>query len=331
MKKSVQVILWIFAAAMITALVFAVPSGSMLSEYQDQWMEYAWDSEGLIRLLIPSALAEETPAALPIDFTPGMTPNPDAYSEEGYSDDSITVQLETREDEGVVWRIARVEVKDASQLRTGIAGAKVSSSKTSLVSSMAEKYNAVIAISGDYYANDPTKTSFEYRMGQKIRAKGNRVKDILIIDEKGDFHTFIKSDKDKLEAFYNSGRQIVNAFTFGPALVSEGNLVTCDTGYGYNPNGKEPRMAIGQTGPLSYVMVLAEGRNKDSEGVTHQELADFMFDLGCLEAFNLDGGNTATMVFGDGYYQTARSATNERPQSDCIYFATTVDPATWSK
>lgn len=90
-------------------------------------------------------------------------------------------------------------------------------------------------------------------------------------------------------------------------------------------------MAIGQTGPLSYVLVLAEGRNKDSEGVTHQELADFMFDLGCVEAFNLDGGNTATMVFNDGYYQTGRSSTNERAQSDCIYFATTVDPATWSK
>ena len=90
-------------------------------------------------------------------------------------------------------------------------------------------------------------------------------------------------------------------------------------------------MAIGQTGPLSYVLVLAEGRNKDSEGVTHQELADFMFDLGCIEAFNLDGGNTATMVFNGGYYQTGRSSTNERAQSDCIYFATAVDPATWSK
>ena len=260
-----------------------------------------------------------------------MTPNPAAYSEDGYEDASISVRLETREEEGVVWRIAWVTVKDASQLRTGIAGNKVSSSKTSLVSSMAQKYNAVIAISGDYYINDPAKTSFEYRMGQKIRSKANHKKDLLIIDENGDFHTFVKCDADKMAAFIASGRQIVNAFTFGPALVSEGTLLECSTEYGYNPNGKEPRMSIGQIGPLSYALVLAEGRNKDSEGVTHQELADFMFDLGCLEAFNLDGGNTATMVFGDGYYQTGRSATNERAQSDCIYFATTIDPATWSK
>lgn len=326
MKKSTRILLYTLTALMLLALPFLIPSGSMLSDYQDQWMEWSWDLEGLL----PAAYAEEA-ASLPIDFTPGMTPNPDAYTEEGYQDDSITVALETVEDEGVVWRIARVNIADASQLRTGIAGSKVTSSKTSLVSSMAQKYNAVIAISGDYFANDPAKTSFEYRMGQKIRNKSNKKKDILIIDENGDFHTFVKSDPDKMAAFNGSDHTIVNAFTFGPALVSEGNLLTCDTEYGYNPNGKEPRMAIGQTGPLSYVLVLAEGRNKDSEGVNHQELADFMFDLGCIEAFNLDGGNTATMVFNGGYYQTGRSSTNERAQSDCIYFATTVDPATWSK
>lgn len=326
MKKSTRILLYSLTALMLLALPFLIPSGSMLSDYQDQWIEWSWDLEGLL----PAAYAEEA-ASLPIDFTPGMTPNPDAYTEEGYRDDSITVALETVEDEGVVWRIARVNIADASQLRTGIAGNKVTSSKTSLVSSMAQKYNAVIAISGDYFANDPAKTSFEYRMGQKIRNKSNKKKDILIIDENGDFHTFVKSDPDKMAAFNGSDHTIVNAFTFGPALVSEGNLLTCDTGYGYNPTGKEPRMAIGQTGPLSYVLVLAEGRNKDSEGVTHQELADFMFDLGCIEAFNLDGGNTATMVFNGGYYQTGRSSTNERAQSDCIYFATAVDPATWSK
>ena len=324
MKKSTRILLYALTALMLLALLFLIPSGSMLSDYQDQWMEWTWDLEGLL----PTAYAET--ATLPIDFTPGMTPNPDAYTENGYQDDSITVSLETVE-EGVVWRIARISIADASQLRTGIAGNKVTSSKTSLVSSMAQKYNAVIAISGDYFANDPAKTSFEYRMGQKIRSKSNKKKDILIIDQNGDFHTFVKSDPDKMAAEIKSDEMIVNAFTFGPALVSEGNLLTCDTGYGYNPTGKEPRMAIGQTGPLSYVLVLAEGRNKDSEGVTHQELADFMFDLGCIEAFNLDGGNTATMVFNGGYYQTGRSSTNERAQSDCIYFATTVDPATWSK
>lgn len=330
MKKSIRSLLCVLLALMLLSLPLLVPSGSMLAEYQSRWLDWTWDSEALVKLLFPRALAEEAPSYdLPLDFTPGMTPNPAGYTADGYQDDSISVRLETREEDGVIWRLAFVQVKSPSQLRTGIAGSSVSSSRVALVSSMADKYNAVIAISGDYYANDPAKTTFEYRMGNKIRSKSNKKKDILIIDENGDFHLFVKSDKARMDAFNASGHTIVNAFTFGPALVSDGNPLTMDTGYGYNPTGREPRMAIGQLDTLSYVLALAEGRTEDSKGVTHQELADYMYDLGCLQAFNLDGGNTATMVFNGNYYQQ-KTVNSERAQSDFIYFATAVDPASWS-
>lgn len=333
MKKSTRICLIALVALMILSLPLVVPSGAVLNDSYAAFMDFAWDSEGLMTLLVPCAhaenAAEEAACSLPIDFTPGMKPNPAGFTEDGYQDDSITIKLETREEDGVVWRIAYVEIADASQMRTGIAGNKVSSSRTALVSSMAEKYNAVLAISGDYYVNDPNKTTFEYRMGNKVRNKSNRKKDILIIDENGDFHLFVKSDADKMAEFNKSGHTIVNAFTFGPALVIDGVLLTTDKDYGYNPNGKEPRMAIGQMDTLSYVCVLAEGRTEDSAGVTHQTLANFMYDLGCMQAFNLDGGNTATMVFNGQYYQTGKTATNERPQSDMIYFASAVDPSSW--
>lgn len=324
MKKSTRIFLCALLALMILSSTMLIPSGAMLGDYMYEWMDYSWG-------FLPVANAEEAVSySLPIDFTAGMTPNPALFTEDGYSDDSITVKLETREADGVVWRLAFVEIKDASQFRTGIAGTKVTSSRVALPSAMAEKYNAVIAISGDYYANDPAKTTYEYRMGQKIRNKRNRKKDILIIDTNGDFHLFVKSDEAEMKAFDESDLEILHAFTFGPALVKDGNLLEMDEDYGYNPNGDEPRMAIGQIDTLSYVLVLAEGRTEDSQGVTHQELADFMFDIGCLEAFNLDGGNTATMVFNGGYYQD-KTVNNERAQSDIIYFATAVDPSTWSE
>lgn len=324
MKKSTRIFLCALLALMILSSTMLIPSGAMLGDYMYEWMDYSWG-------LLPVANAEsENTYSLPIDFSAGMTPNPSLFTEEGYSDDSITVQLETREENGVVWRLAFVQIKDASQFRTGIAGTKVTSSRVALPSAMAEKYNAVIAISGDYYANDPAKTTYEYRMGQKIRNKRNRKKDILIIDTNGDFHLFVKSDEAEMNAFDESDLEILHAFTFGPALVKDGTLLEMDEDYGYNPNGDEPRMAIGQIDTLSYVLVLAEGRTEDSQGVTHQELADFMFDIGCLEAFNLDGGNTATMVYNGGYYQQ-KTVNNERAQSDIIYFATAVDPSTWSE
>ncbi len=269
------------------------------------------------------SLAEESAKTLPIDFSAGSEPDPAGWTEESYMDETITVDMETIEAEGVVWRIARITVGDASQVRTATAG-KLTSTKVAKPSSMAEAKNAIVAINGDYFSNDPNKTTYEYRMGQKIRSKTNKKKDLLIIDEKGDFHTFIKcgtdSAKAELAAYLDAGGQIINAFTFGPVLVKGGERLTMDTEYGYNPNGREPRAAIGQTGPLSYLLVVAEGRSEDSQGVTHQELADFMYEQGCVEAFNLDGGNSATLLFHGGFYMD-RTASSERAQSDIIYFA----------
>ena len=330
MKRSTKLILALLCALMILALPFTVSSGAMLgnvkfdlTEEMDEG-EDGW--EALLNLLIPSANAEEAAYALPVDFSAGMTPNPAGFTESGYQDDSITLTLEQREENGVNYCIALVTVKSATQLRTATAGS-LKSTKVANITSMAKKNNAIIAINADYFANNPTKTSFEYRMGEKIRAKANKTKDILIIDENGDFHLFVKSDADKMKEFNASGLTIVNAFTFGPALVIDGETQAIDKDYGYNPNGREPRMAIGQTGPLSYALVMAEGRTKGSEGVTQQEMADFMSALGCTQAFNLDGGNSATMVFNGEFYGSRTG--NERAQSDMIYFASAVDPASW--
>jgi len=337
MKKKVCILLCALTVIMLLALPFAVPTGSMLYDYQDQWMDWAWNSEALLRLLIPTAHAEEeAPAALPIDFTPGMQPNPAAYTETSYEDSSISVRIEHIVDEAknLSWRIAYIQIQDASQLRTGVAGNSIKSERTGVVPSMAEKYNAVIAINGDYYINDTQKKSFEYRMGQKIRSLCNANKDILIIDENGDFHIILMQNKKAQAAeiaAIEAEHQIINAFTFGPALVKDGDLVDRDVKYDFNRTGNEPRMAIGQIGPLSYVLVIAEGRGGYADGVTQQELAQFVYDeIGCLQAYNLDGGNSGTMVLGETVYKADHNTGKLRDMNDCIYFATTVDPASWS-
>jgi len=320
----------ILTLVMAMALPFLVPSGAMLDHeaarlHEELWQEDEGDDEvaaWLINWLLPGAQAEEA-ASLPMDFSPGSVPDAAGFTDSSYEDESIVVRLETIEQEGVVWRVAWVDIAHASQLRTATAGS-LTSRRTKLVSTMAQEQNAVIAINANYFVDQPEKKSFEYRMGERVRAKYNRIKDLLITDENGDFHLFVRSDKDEVQAFLDAGHSIINAFTFGPALVKDGELLSLDDDYGYNPHGDEPRMAIGQIAPLSYVLVLAEGRSANSSGVTHMELANYMFDLGCMQAFNLDGGNSATMVFNGGYYQSNRSASNERTQSDMIYFATTI-------
>lgn len=320
MKKTAALLL-ICALLLTLLLPFALPSGALIEARREEMMEAYWQEQegGLLRWLIPGARAEQQLDPLPIDFSPGREPKPDGFTETGYLDDSIELRLETIEQDGLILRVAYINIAHPSQLRTATAS-KLGSKKVALISSMAKAHNAVLAFNANYLSNDPVKTSFEYRMGERIRSKPNREKDLLIIDENGDFNLFIKSQAEEIEAFEEAGHTIVNAFTFGPALVKDGELLALNDKYGYNPHGREPRLAFGQLAPLSYIVVLAEGRRRDSEGLTQAELAQVMYDLACVQAFNLDGGNSATLVFNGGYYHIKTKA-NERAQSDMIYFA----------
>lgn len=340
MKMPVRVFLVLLCAAIIAMMPFAISSPNMLNDIKMELMNDGEDEIDFGRLVFNSAMAEDELEeetldegefashpewALPLDFTPGCEPKAEQYTENGYEDESIRVKTEHQEmDDGTKIHIAYVQIADPSQLRTGVVNPeKLGSSKTASVSALAKKYNAVIAINGDNYVDKPEKTTFEYRMTNKIRSKTNRTKDILVIDDQGDFHLFPKSQgiKEFPNELKKMDRKLVNAFTFGPALVIDGELMEIDENYGYNPHGREPRAAIGQMGPLSYVLVVVEAKDRSgSSGFSQTKLGEFMHELGCKQAFNLDGGNSAEMVFGDQVIK-GMAGGDERGLSDIIYFA----------
>ena len=134
------------------------------------------------------------------------------------------------------------------------------------------------------------------------------------------------------------GRKIINVITFGPALVKDGEMIEEFNYDNYAPEHKNPRSAIGQTGKLSYVMVVVSGdRNTKNSGATFKELAQIMYDLGCVQAYNLDGGNTAQMIMfgpegknGELKYDLSGDVNaGDRSIKDIIYFATAVPESEW--
>lgn len=331
MKLPVRIVLTVLCAILVLSIPFMVSSPRMLEDAQWEIIDEIDGADaGWLSLLLPRACAEEESAyALPVDNTPGMKPNPDLFTEEGYEDDSIRVQMESRPaDNNVIWRIAWVEVASPTQLRTAYVGKTVRSDKTGYISQMAPRYNAIVALNGDNYAQEKAKHSFVVRMGEVRQTKLNKQKDILIIDENGDFHTFIDSvGADTFEK--DTGHTIMNAFMFGPALVKEGEIVKTDN-YDFNREGRQPRSAIGQLDHLSYVLVIADNTTgSDSVGVTQQELAEFMKELNCVEAYNLDGGNSAVMIYQNKIYNNKIG--RERDVTDMIYFATAVPPEEWEQ
>ena len=276
----------------------------------------------LLTMLIPAALAEDAADyALPIDFPAGHVADPANFTENSYEDDSLSVQLEQISQDGVMYNVARVKVAHASQLRTGLED-PAKGKKSNYVHNIAEKYNAVLAISGDFFTKN--KVGYVVRMGETYRIKPSKTRDMLLIDSNGDFHVIFRSDAEELQTL-NSRTDVTfpNIFNFGPVLVHEGQALTVPEYYDntFNVKRPEPRCAIGQVGPLEYLLVVADGRSDDSEGATAEQLAQFMAAQGCITAYNLDGGDTALMWFGGDYY----SRKTKRSQSDIIYFATAVD------
>ena len=333
MKKPVRIILWVVCALLILMTPFVISSPQILEdarwEITDQMEESGrWS-------LFNTACAEAewedaTPAyELPIDRSAGMKPNPANFTAEGYEDESISVRMETLEENGVVWRIAWVNIASPTQLRTNFYAKNIKSDKGyGYVTKMAEENNAIVAMNGTAFTRSAKLHSFEVRMKIVRQTKINKDLDILITDENGDFHLFVGSKgADTFEK--DTGHEIINAFMFGPALVKDGEVLKLPKKYGnYNAGGKEPRAAFGQTDKLSYVMVIADGRgNSGSDGCTLQELADFMGRLGCEQAYNFDGGNSAIMVFNNEVYNYKAK---ERDLNDLIYFATAVPEEAWN-
>lgn len=267
---------------------------------------------------LPMTNPDDPDAAL--DVLP-HAPDPANFTDETYEDATISVQMEHVKVGEAMFNVARVKLSDASQFRTEVEP-PYQRSQTNLVATMAARQNAVVAIGGDNYKGG--EQGYILRQGRVMRAAKAGSRDLLFVDANGDFTILRAPANEDVTALLEGETPVIHSFCFGPALVIDGELQTFDKYKWGNINRNEPRCAIGQTGPLEYLLVVVDGRGMgDSEGCDGQTLANFMLEQGCVQAYNLDGGNSADMYFNGGVYSYQKK--NPRALSDIIYFATLVD------
>jgi len=336
MRKNLLSITGILAVLMALSLAFTIPSGAITESAQNRYFEALWDEEEEdffdeeARLPKPKAVlasavfSDILPAAnvgaLEMDlFAPGSTPIAENFTENGYRDDTIIVEMEKQRMFDSDVYIAYVKVATPSQIRTAVAGKKMGSSSTNKTSTISKNYNGIVAMNGDYYTK--TKAGYIVRMGDSYREKTSKNMDLLLIDELGDFHIMLHGHDNQKEemAVFKSEHEIVNGFFFGPALVKDGEKLEIPKNYQFDPHQKNPRAGIAQLGTLTYAMVVVNGRTGSSEGVTLAEFASIMEELGAKQAYNLDGGNSATLAFNGEVYNDKPQ--DERAVTDILYFA----------
>ncbi len=146
-------------------------------------------------------------------------------------------------------------------------------------------------------------------------------RDLLCICADGTMK-IVNSDDQSAQELVDSG--VWQAFSFGPALVQNGQVdvsVNEEVGRAMASN---PRTAVGMIDTCHYVFVVSDGRTSDSKGLSLYQLATFMQNIGVKTAYNLDGGGSSTLYFNGeliNYPTTSGRSMKERGVSDIVYIA----------
>ncbi len=234
-----------------------------------------------------------------------------------YEDDNIKITLTDYRENDTDIHVADVTVSSAEYLKTAFAQSSYGKNVTETTSDIAENVNAILAINGDYYGAQ--ECGYVIRNGVLYRSTAKSGNEDLVIYTDGSFE-IVSEDDITAEELLDNGAQ--NVLSFGPALVKDGAVSVTEHEEVGKAMASNPRTAIGIIDENHCVLVVADGRTSENEGLSLYELAEFMESLGVQTAYNLDGGGSSTMYFnGEVVNQptTNGHSIEERRVSDIIY------------
>ena len=282
----------------------------------------------LLLVLVPSSANIAMAEIIEYDLKDkkGVPLQQDGYDLENmtYEDPSITVQITTGRFEETNYMVAYVKVANATQVRSTMSGT-YSSDDTIGGIAMAKSTNAALAINGDYFSSR-RNVGYTARMGKEYKNKCNGTYDVMVLDSMGDMHIIQAPQKQDMIDFKADleaqGRSIVNGYTFGPALVVNGERQTGFVDMDNAADRAAQRMCLAQIGPLEYLCISSEGpEDPGSTGLTLEQFSQLVASFeGIINAYNLDGGSSSTMVFNRDKVNSPNNP-KRRPLKDIIYFA----------
>lgn len=197
---------------------------------------------------------------------------------------------------------------------------------------IANQYNAVFAISDDFYGYRWYNRSKGLKQGIIIRngeiqaeepqpagSKKWPYLEILALFQDGSMQVF-ESDEHTAQEYLDMG--VVDTFAFGPILLRDG-VINADL---YDKSNQryldaDPRMAMGCIEPCHYVILSIKGRTSDSNGAAMHWIAERMKSLGCENALNLDGGGTTALYFMGDVLNKVENSQNLRDLSSMFGFS----------
>ena len=188
-------------------------------------------------------------------------------------------------------------IYDPSHVKLGVSrgsGTELESSYGQFITTIASRYNAVLAINaGGFY--DPDWNSTGGVPHGVVISNGKLIANNIRANSSGGIIGFNQDNKlvlSRMSASQALKAGIRDAVDFGPFLIVNGKASYINGNGGW---GEAPRTAIGQREDGIVLLLVIDGRQKGSIGADMGDLTQIFLDYGAINAANLDGGTSTAM------------------------------------
>lgn len=161
----------------------------------------------------------------------------------------------------------------------------------SYVSEMVSRYDAILGINAsgfaDYEGNGTGGLPYGFLKseGETLQTAVGGTWKIIGFDEENHLQIGAFSDTSNLR----------DAVEFHPALIINGENLVAGSGL----SDQQPRTAIGQAEDGTVMMLVVDGRQLHSFGISIERCGEIMESYGAYQASMLDGGSSSVMVYKD--------------------------------
>lgn len=185
----------------------------------------------------------------------------------------------------VVYDASRVKVATISNYDYDLPGLTVNE--------LVDKYDCVAGVNGGKYDDEIGMGTGGMPDGIVISEGVLRFGDPEMVYDVYGFTSDNVLVVGRMTAGYALSIGIRDAVSFGPTLIVNGKSAS----YSGSGSGLNPRTAIGQREDGAVLLLVIEGRQPSSLGATMGDIIQIMEEFGAVNAANLDGGMSSSMVY----------------------------------
>lgn len=285
----------------LVILLFPLSAGAAGRETAGECQGYKKPAASGQVIITPPTIGKDSPEFEGPFLPEGSTPE---ITDDSYKSDNVVITISAfRYMESDV-TVADIYIRKLDSLVRSYGGGKWNKKSAFLSELTAQVPGSILSMTGD--SSGVFKNGLIIGNGIVWKNNQNRARDVGVLWKDGSFDVYTASQL-RQAGIADRTDEIWCTFVFGPFLLSQadGSALSLRQLSETKVKPYNPRAVFGYYAPGHYCFVLVDGRKTPSRleegainrGVRIEVLAELMESLGCRQAYNLDGGQSAELQF----------------------------------